>query len=113
MKTLRTIPSEKNRRIHLKQQTMNLYSLVDTELKRDIVKILKDLRADINSNADYFRKELETIRRKQEKLENSFAELQTELKAPKSRQIMQRNELVTWKTEKWKSPNQDSRQKNK
>ena len=36
-----------------------------TEFKRDIVKILKELRvnmkelrADINSNADYFRKEL-------------------------------------------------------
>ena len=46
---------------------------------------IKELRADINSNADHFRKELENIRRDQEKLENSFAETQTELKAPKSR----------------------------
>ena len=35
---------------------------------------MKKLRADIRINADYFRKELENIRRNQEKLENSFAE---------------------------------------
>ena len=39
----------------------------------------------MNSNADAIRKELENIRRSQEKIENSFAEIQTELKAPKSR----------------------------
>ena len=40
---------------------MDLCSLKDTQFKRDIVKILKELRvtikelrADINSNADYF-----------------------------------------------------------
>ena len=38
----------------------------------------------MNSNADYFRKELENIR-SQEKLENSFPETLTELKALKSR----------------------------
>ena len=37
------------------------------------------------SNADIFRKELENIRRNREKLENSFAEKQTELKALKNR----------------------------
>ena len=46
---------------------------------------MKELRADIDSNAGYFRKELENIRRHQEKLENSFAEMQIELKALKSR----------------------------
>ena len=46
---------------------------------------MKELRTDINSNTDYFRKELENIRRRQEKLENSFAETQTEVKALKSR----------------------------
>ena len=56
------------------------------------MKILKELRLSINelrsktkSNADSFRKELENIRRNIEKLENSFAETQTELKALKSR----------------------------
>jgi len=49
------------------------------------LKVLKELREDINSNADSFRKDLENIRRSQEKLENSFAEIQTELKAIKSR----------------------------
>ena len=55
----------------------DLCSLTDTEFKRETVKIwkelrvnMKELRADINSNADYFRKELENIRRSQEKLEN-------------------------------------------
>lgn len=37
----------------------------------------------MNSNAEYFRKELENIMRSQEKLENSFAEKQAELKAMK------------------------------
>ena len=36
-----------------------------------------------NSNADSFRKELENIRKNQEKLENSFAEMQIELKGLK------------------------------
>ena len=44
---------------------------------------MKELRVDTNSNADYFRKELENTRRSQEKLENSFAERQAELKALK------------------------------
>ena len=38
---------------------------------------------DMNSNANYFRKELGN--RSQEKLENSFAEMRTELKVLKSR----------------------------
>ena len=38
----------------------------------------------MNSNAGYFRKELENMR-SQEKLENSFAESQAELKALKGR----------------------------
>ena len=45
----------------------------------------------MNSNTDYFRKELEIIRRSQEKLENSFAESQAELKALKRRM----NERIT------------------
>ena len=69
----------------------DLCSLTDFEFKREIVKILKELmlikelREDMNSNADSFRKELENIRRNVEILENSFAEMQTELKAIKSR----------------------------
>ena len=39
----------------------------------------------MNSNTDTLRKELENTRRSQEKLENSFAEMQTELKAIMSR----------------------------
>ena len=50
-----------------------------------MVKILKELREDMNGNADSFRKGLENVRRRQEKLQNSFAEIQTELKVIKSR----------------------------
>jgi len=39
----------------------------------------------MNSNADSHRKKLENIRRSQEKLENWFAEIWTELKAIKTR----------------------------
>ena len=45
----------------------------------------KELREDINSNADTLRKELENIGRSQEKVENLFAEIQTELRAVKNR----------------------------
>ena len=49
------------------------------------MQIPKELRMDINSNADYFKEELETIWRSQEKLVNSFAEKKAELKALKNR----------------------------
>ena len=63
----------------------DLCSQTDLEFKREIVKILKELRADMNSNADSFKKELDNIRKDIRKLENSFAEMQTELKALKTR----------------------------
>ena len=63
----------------------DLCTLTGLEFKREIVKILKELREDMNSNADTLRKELENIRRSQEKLEHSFAEMQTELGAVKTR----------------------------
>ena len=63
----------------------DLCSLTDLEFKREIVKILKELREDMNNNADSLRKELENIRISQEKLENSFAEIQTKLRAVKTR----------------------------
>ena len=46
---------------------------------------MNELRAAMKSKADCFTKELEIIRRSQEKLENSFPEMQAELKALKSR----------------------------
>ena len=49
------------------------------------MKILKELREDTKSTADSFRKELENMRRSQEKLEISFTEMKTELKAIMSR----------------------------
>ena len=44
-----------------------LCRLTDLEFKREIVKILMELREDMNSNVDSLRKELENIRRSQEK----------------------------------------------
>ena len=51
----------------------DLCILTDIEFKKEIVKTLKGLRAsmkelrtDINSNSDYFGKELKNIRRSQE-----------------------------------------------
>ena len=50
-------------------------NLTDKEFKKEIMKILKELRTnmkelrvDKNKNTDYFRKELENIRRSQEKI---------------------------------------------
>ena len=70
----------------------DFYSLKDTEFKKEIGKLLKELRvnmkelkADINSNTNYYRKELDNIRRGQEKLEHSFSEMQTEIKSRKSK----------------------------
>ena len=70
----------------------DLCSLIDTEFKRERGKIpkelklnIKELRAAMNCNTYSFRKELKNIRRNLEILEKSFAEMQTELKALKSR----------------------------
>ena len=49
------------------------------------MEILKELRKVIDRNAGYCKKELESMRRNQEKLENSFAEIKAELKAKNSR----------------------------
>ena len=69
----------------------DLYSVTDTEFQREILKILKELRVnmmklrvEIKANTDYFRKVLEN-KEEPRKKENSFAEIQTELKTMKSR----------------------------
>ena len=49
------------------------------------MKLLKGLRTATNRNTNYCKKELEIIRRIQEKLENSFSEMKAELKATSSR----------------------------
>ena len=55
----------------------DLCRVIDTEFTKERVTTLKELRVDINSNEDYFRKELENIRKSQEKLENSFTGIQS------------------------------------
>ena len=86
MKKLRNCPQsnqQENAPKTVNDET-DLCSLTDLAFKREIVKILKELREDMNSNTDTLRKELENIRRSQEKLEHSFAEIQTELGAVKN-----------------------------
>ena len=68
----------------------DLCSLTDTEFKKGTVRLRKELGADVKelrtdgkSNAYSFREELGNMR-SQEKLENSLAEMQAELKALKS-----------------------------
>ena len=47
--------------------------------------MLKELRKIINRNADHCNKELETIKMNQSKLDNSIAEIKTNLEAMNSR----------------------------
>ena len=54
------------------------------KILKELRATVKELRADINSNTNYCRKEPENTRSR-EKLENSFAEMQAELKALKNR----------------------------
>lgn len=49
------------------------------------MKILKELRKDIYRNAEYCKKEPETIKKNKEKIENSFAEKKVQLKPVKFR----------------------------
>ena len=49
------------------------------------MKMLRELRKAINRNAKCYKKELGTIRRSQEKLENSFAKVKVELKVMNTR----------------------------
>ena len=55
------------------------------KILKEVIVNMKELRANTNSNADYFRKELENIRRSSQKLEYSFAQMETEIKALKTR----------------------------
>ena len=49
------------------------------------MKIPKKLRKAVNRNADYCKKELETIKRSQENFENSYAKMKAELMAMNTR----------------------------
>ena len=63
----------------------DLSSLPDPKFKKEVIKMLKELRKAINRNADHCNKELETVKRSQSKLDNSTAKMKTELKALNSK----------------------------
>ena len=44
----------------------DLFSLIDTEFKKKVMKILKELREVITRNADHYKNELATVRKNQE-----------------------------------------------
>lgn len=47
-------------------------SLLNPEFKKEVIKILKELRKNINRNADHYYKELERIKVNSSKLDNSI-----------------------------------------
>ena len=49
-----------------------LFSLIDNKFKKEVMKILKELRKAIVRNIEHCKKELDTIRRIQEKSDNSL-----------------------------------------
>ena len=63
----------------------DLCSLIDNKFKTQVTKTLEELRKSIDRNSGYCKKELETIMRKQENLENPFAKMKSELKGMNSR----------------------------
>lgn len=63
----------------------DLFALIDTEFRKEAMKILQELWKAIDRSADYCKKELESIWRGQEELENSLPETQAELKGVNSR----------------------------
>ena len=64
---------------------IDLFSLIDTKFKNGVMKILKELRKDIYRNAEYCKKEPETVKKNKEKIENSFAKKKAQLKPVKLR----------------------------
>ena len=58
----------------------DLTSLQDNELKKEVIKMLKEMKI-LSRKADHSNKKLETIKRNQSKLDNSIAEIKTDLKA--------------------------------
>ena len=63
----------------------DLTSLLDPEFKKETIKMLKELRKIIKRNADHSNKEIETMKMNQSKLDNSIAEIKTNLEAMNSR----------------------------
>lgn len=63
----------------------DLSTLPDPEFKKELKKILKELRKATDRNAGHCNQGLETKKRSQLKLQNSFAKTNTELKAKNSK----------------------------
>ena len=64
---------------------IDISSILHPELKKEVIKMLQELRKIMDRNAGHCNKELETIKRNQSKLDNSIAEINTDVKAMNSR----------------------------
>ena len=60
--------NKKAREFPSKNSGTDFFSLIDTKFKKEIMKIVEELRNDINRNVGYYKKKLEITRRSQEKL---------------------------------------------
>ena len=63
----------------------DLAGLLDLEFKKEIIKMLTNLRKIVNRNADHCNRELETIKMNQSKIQNSIAEIKINLETMTSR----------------------------
>ena len=76
-----------------KNNETDLSSLTDTTFEKEVMNILKELRKAIDR---LLKKELKMIRRSQEKLENSLAEIKAEPKAMNRRMNNAEERLSDW-----------------
>ena len=107
MKQLQSYPQVKQQENSPKavNNETDLYSLTDIEFKREIVKIMKELRLDINesredtnSNAYSLRKEIENIGKSKKTNKKTRKLIFRDANWAKSNKE-QKKELVTWKIE--------------
>ena len=67
-----------------KNNETDLFNPIDTEFKKEVIKILKELRRTINRNADHCNKDLEMIM-SHSKLDKSVTDVKTKSQAKNSK----------------------------
>lgn len=83
-KTFKSLKKKKDERNLLREQIMKYTFLVYPMLKKEVIKMLKELRKAFIRNADHWHKDLENIKRSQSKLDNQITKMKTELKTVNS-----------------------------
>ena len=80
---------------------------------KEELKTVKDLRKTINRNVGHCNKELKTVKKSQSKLDNSIAKMKNELNGVNSKLNNSREQIGDPEARITKSPNQNSKQKDK